>query len=663
MLTSRAARLVLRAAPLLVALALYGYTLRLVLFLDDGPHFWITDHLTGIEPWGGTAAYFYYRPAIFTLYRISHAVAGFYDPVALHALSVFLFGLAGVMVGSLARRLTRHHRETAGLLAGLSFVIFPFSYQTVTLVGAMMHIVLILCALLVMRAGLYWMDGRGRKFLLLAAAAAFWGTFNQENGVLLTPLAALTLAAAYGPRQLLTRRLSRTLTLLLPLAGITVLYLVLYLVVPKAPSLGGLQNGDNILQSAATLLQSLVYPAAALVRPLVSVTPAPLEMFALVAIVLLPALAYALRRLRHERALWYGLGWYGLGITPAMLMLDQFYVSGSPRILIFASVGFSLFWAILLTDLLARGRALKMVALAMISAALVTSLPFLNERRDHFELQNIYQRRLNELIAHQPFPIETPTLLVNAPDYLTPLETDRTFLRGTEGAAMMYYQTDYDLQIWVNTGLRLPTLDTVKYHQTLRAQGYSMYAHDPLVEQPALAEAVRSHDALYVTQFVGRDFFPVYVGGPNLPGPDEPRVTFADGQIALTQMEALYAPAQRILHVRLRWQVNTPREAQVFTHVVCDGQLAAQVDAAPWGETYPFTFWQPGEIQTDLREIRLSETFDADRCILLVGLYQPEDGLRLSAVAVRSGSPFSDNAVPIPILGETDAVFPFAGGE
>ncbi|MEZ4670475.1 MAG: hypothetical protein R3E39_21415 [Anaerolineae bacterium] len=667
---SRTIRILLRCTPLLAAFALYGYTLRLVLFLDDGFQFNIVQHINGIEQWAGSAAYVYYRPALFSFYKLLGVIAGFYDPLGLHWLNVVFFGMAGVTVGMLARRIVMHQRELVGVLAGLAFVLFPFSYQTVVLVGAMQHLVLALCTALGLWCALAWIDRRRRRSVAALWLLTFWGLFNQENGVLIAPLLVLMLGLVYGRRVLREPLRNPALWAVLPVTGITAVYWVLRSVVPLAPSDSHLQDWENIIQSLATVSQAIIYPAAAFVRRFVQGTPAPLEMFLLLAVVLLPVLIFHVWQARRSRntqslkAVGFGLAWYGLGVLPAMLLLDQFYVSGSPRILVFGALGLSIFWAVTVVKFAASGWLGKLLGVGVAVSMVVVSLPFLNGERANYVLLDNYMRRLNELIVNQPVPVEqTRILLVNAPDYLTPVEGQETFLRGTEGAAMMFHTINYDLQIWVNTGILPPVIDTAKFHQIMRADGYSMYAHDPEVGPIELVEKARQYDALYVTQWDGQAFYPVYVGAPDMTGPDEPLVVFGDDQIALTQMDMLYAPRLHALHIRLRWLVNQPEGVQPFVHVLCDGEQVGGADMGVWGDVYGFNFWSPGEVQTDLREIRLNRPFDPAVCQAFLGLYRPADVTRLAALDARASTRYADDMVALPYEGTTDKVFPFGRGD
>lgn len=669
---SRIGRYLLRCSPLLLAFALYSYTVRLVLFLDDGFQFNIVENINGLDQWAGSPAYIYYRPALFSLYKLLRLLAGFYDAAGLHWLNVVFFGLAGVAVGMLARRITQQRRELIGVLAGLGFVFFPFSYQTVVLVGAMQHLILALCTALGLWCGLVWMEKQQWRYAVVLWLLTFWGVFNQENGVLIAPLLVLTLLLVHGRHVFLPPLRKQTLWAVVPVCAITLAYLVIRSLVPLAPSDSRLQDWENITQSLATVSQAVIYPAAAGARRLVqgTGTPAPSEMFLLLFVVLLPVLAFHVWQARHSRdyrilrVVGYGLLWYVLGIVPAVLLLDQHYVSGSPRILVFGALGLSIFWAVTVIALLRAGGLWRFVGVLVVLSMVIVSIPFLNGQRVNYLLLDNYMRRLNELIVNQPLPIEQArTLLVNAPDYLTPVQGEETFLRGTEGAAMMFRTINYDLQVWVNTGVLPPVVDTLKFHQIIRAQGYSMYAHDPEVGPVELVEKAQQYDMLYVTQWDGQVFYPVHVGSPNLPASDEPLVTFGDNQIHLTQMDMVYTPGLQALHIRLSWRVNQPEGVQPFVHVACDGQRVGGMDAGAWGDVYGFNFWLPGEVQTDLREMRLSRPFDPVVCQALLGIYRPSDVTRLAAVNVATGTRYADDVVVLPFAGATEKVFPFGRGD
>jgi hypothetical protein len=68
----------------------------------------------------------------------------------------------------------------------------------------------------------------------------------------------------------------------------------------------------------------------------------------LVLAIVIPAWIWAWRQSR--RAAWiaaYGVAWYVISLLPSAVLLAPDYVLGSPRLMLIASMGGSLFWAIL----------------------------------------------------------------------------------------------------------------------------------------------------------------------------------------------------------------------------------------------------------------------------------------------------------------------------
>src|SRR5260221_9453618 len=216
----------------MLALLLYGYTVRLPFFLDDGPNFWFLDHINGLQQWGGSLGFPYYRPIAFTLWKLAWAIlGGHYDPALMHLLNVFCFGLAGVLVGLLASRLApTGFKSRFGLLAGLGVVHFPFSYQAVTLVSGLFHLTLLLGFAISLWAALHWLDSRGgRVALVLCWLGAFFGIFSHENGPLLLPLAVGIVGLGYRVR---SQRRSPTLLVIVPIGVMSLLYLFLWATLP-----------------------------------------------------------------------------------------------------------------------------------------------------------------------------------------------------------------------------------------------------------------------------------------------------------------------------------------------------------------------------------------------------------------------------------------------
>jgi len=665
--------------PMLVAIVLYGYTVQLPLFLDDGPQFRMVEVFTGFDQWLGSPAYFYYRPAVFSVWKLSSVLAGFFDAAGLHWLNLMLFGMTGVVLSAITYQFMPKNRLITALGVGVGFIIFPFNYQTVILVGAMFHTSMIFCTALTLWTALLWWSNPHRRWLIIAIFSAFWGIFSHENGVLIAPLVFLAIWTAHGYQAIFSRKMIR---LILPMVIITIIYLVLYITVPRAESVGGLQPLESMIESFGIMIQSAAYPLSALLRPLVTETPSAW----LTIIIGMGTLGGGLFLITIftpslDRIALFGVLWYLMALMPTVMLLDTSYVDGSPRILIYAGMGLHLFYGALFSAIWIPSRGLlggglpwqaptnsitsfilslggKLLVTITCVLMLIISISFIHTRRDHLMILNRYMRELNTLIQNQPQnPQTTPILLVNAPDYITPKPENRTFLRGSEGVAMMFHLVDYDRQIWVNTGI-LPMVRTVKIDEMNRAQGYDVYLHDPATSWDDLQELALSSATIYMTQFNGTEFYPVYVGAPNIIGDDNPQVIF-DQKVALTDSEAVFIPQKNALLVKLRWMVIMPTPIKPFVHVMCDGALVAQLDGHVWGDSYPFEKWPSGEIQTEYRQIPMPYPYDDARCDIFAGVYDQITIQRLSALDVVAIETLPNQLALIPYRGETDDPFPF----
>jgi hypothetical protein len=635
------------ALPLLLAVALYGYALRLPFFLDDGPHLAALAQTDGLRHWGDFPAFPFYRPFVFSVWKGFEALTGGYDPVALHLLNVFCFGLAGVLAGEIARRIAPARTRWVGVLAGCAFVIFPFSYQAVAMVAALFHLTLALGIGLSLWAALLWLGGRaGSWALLLSWLAAFCAVFSHENGVLLPALLLGLLAAA--PRRYRAKP-RRIVLVIAPVMLIAVVYALLWWRLrPQAET----ALTETFTVSLAALLQGLIYPLAALLRPLVSGDVAPGVLLALVAAAIIPALLLAWRRSPRWLALMvYGLGWYLLAVLPAVLLLPGGYVLGQPRLALLASVGAGIFWAGVLLALFRRWPRLALIPTLLFA---YVSIEFLEMRRADFLRLSEYNRQVLAIFeAHNA--AQTGALLVNAPGYLTPDEADRRFLLGTEGVLFVDETLDYNQQFWMNADEEYGEIEVIAYPAIQRNTGYGFRAHPPALDGPPLLERVWAAPLVVVTGFHEDEFYPALVGGSALTGPAAPAggdsgALYPETGFSLLAASAVFRPQPPTVTVTARWQVDDPAPVKVFVHVYCKEDFIAQSDGYPWGDTYPFAAWNPGETHTDIRHIRLDEPIDTADCLqVYAGLYREEDVTRLMALDPGGGERYPDDRYPVPL--------------
>ncbi|MCQ3974958.1 MAG: hypothetical protein DPW09_16080, partial [Anaerolineae bacterium] len=90
-------------------------------------------------------------------------------------------------------------------------------------------------------------------------------------------------------------------------------------------------------------------------------------------------------------------------------------------------------------------------------------------------------------------------------------------------------------------------------------------------------------------------------------------------------------PGETLL-VNLFWTTNQAVSENyiVFAHLLDEqGQIVAQNDALPRAGAYPVPWWQPGESIEDSHALVLPPDLPTGLYQLVVGLYQPDSGLRL----------------------------------
>ncbi|MCB8966590.1 MAG: glycosyltransferase family 39 protein [Ardenticatenaceae bacterium] len=119
-------------------------------------------------------------------------------------------------------------------------------------------------------------------------------------------------------------------------------------------------------------------------------------------------------------------------------------------------------------------------------------------------------------------------------------------------------------------------------------------------------------------------------------------VMFGDW-VALVGVETAVTEAG--LQLTLWWRAvqDVPADYTVFVHGVDEnGQLVTQADGLPNGGYSPTRLWQTDDVVRDERLL-----VGAGNGRVLVGIYDPQTGVRLTAV--QSGNPLPDNAYPLTI--------------
>jgi hypothetical protein len=104
------------------------------------------------------------------------------------------------------------------------------------------------------------------------------------------------------------------------------------------------------------------------------------------------------------------------------------------------------------------------------------------------------------------------------------------------------------------------------------------------------------------------------------------------------------------VHVQLLWKSlrPLPRDVTVFVHAYDpSGKLITTGDGPPTGNNFPTSLWQSGDQVLDEHVLILPNSLALNDAQVKVGLYQPQDGGRLSATINQNATRLPDDAVVI----------------
>lgn len=635
---------------LLLTLAVYGQAVTFPFLSDDYFQFPFADEHSLLEVWQTAGDLLHFRPLAYSFWKGLKLITGANEPAILHGFNVLLHLINGILVGWLAGRLWSgqpNHPDSKAwarrYLATTLFLLFPFSYQAVAWIAAMMHPLAIMLILLSLITYMKSVDTRHWAWGGLSLLLAFLAPFAHENGALIGPLVIAFEFLRPSARRPLKSRLPRAALWLLP----TFLWWLIWRSAQLetiGPRLAKL-NPTDIMHSAIYAAQAAAYPITWLGSKLNQWLM--LNEFLLVAFLCLLAFSLALyiqSRGSGRMALFPWI-WIAVAAAPAVLFMGFQWLDASPRVLMLASVGIALLWTDVLMGLVAWGSSrpridglLTILVLILVVGLLIQNALYIGKQSTMYRLAG----RAVQQIVDSTVEAETAgaeAIIVNIPSWLAPPEND--YALGEDGVilrahpaelfGMMSLYTGRPLEI---TAVRDDSIrQEVAYHVGVSGDGTDWSSR--------LQERSRVFVARYLADDI--EIRPAGALGVDPPGP-EPIANF-EGQVTL--LAAQIREVQGELSLALTWQVNdaVPEDVTVFVHLVDDqGQLVGQSDGEPLAGTYPFWLWPTGTIAQDRRFVQDDNAGDK----FLVGLYRRTDGQRLQASS-PSGETWSDDAVSIPV--------------
>jgi hypothetical protein len=439
----------------------------------------------------------------------------------------------------------------------------------------------------------------------------------------------------------------------LPYLLLVPVYLLLWLSIPKT-SEQGLPSFANWVSNLMPFLQTLVYPLLPLFRLSAEDTTA-LIILSLLAL----GLTFLAAWLARARALWlFGLGWFLFTSLPSTLFLSPDYLYGSPRLHYLPAVGVAMLWAMPVLALARHTPDQSWERFAYTAAGLVFTLAiilpptiFIRCEMDFYEETSRVVRRMGDL--GEDAPPGRMLLFVNLPVFFS------SFAGHPDGCPNPYPWTpvgavvipDYanarDFVRFNGRSQGLATAVTVQEYMP----GWNTYGDSLDVGQ--LRERLRIN-AAYIFDLNTGDFFDL--SAVWLPGAAtivEPLVEFDAGLQLNSGM--IERAGENEVAVTLIWQKSAiegdEHDPAVFVHLYdAGGQLIAQHDAPPGNGFVPLAWWGEKDAVVDTHLISLPESLEAGQYQVAVGLYNPANGERYSAVD-RNKAPVPDNAYVIGQLG------------
>ena len=326
--------LIVVAALVLLALLLYAPSLRYPFVWYDADDLLRAVKYPVATLFRGVPNYQYYRPLIFTFWKLILNLWGADSAPIFHAYLIGGHILNSVLLYALVRTLTRARSIAA--IAALLFTVYPFSYQAVTWIIAHQppSLALVLLGLLVYTKARSQMLAPARRtwlfhgvaLVLLIAAMLLHESAYVSAGLII-------LIEAY---LVLTRRVSKiSLWPLVYIAATGVMYWLYSAAAKSSPPQATFE-----LSTGLYLLQGLVYPAAMLLARVCQ--PGSCDSVSLLLPASLVFLAVLIIFWRWQRTLLIGLLgvlWFAGGILPMWAGRDFVYNEYAPRLLYLAGGG------------------------------------------------------------------------------------------------------------------------------------------------------------------------------------------------------------------------------------------------------------------------------------------------------------------------------------
>ncbi|MGA7669311.1 MAG: hypothetical protein WBW04_02750 [Nitrolancea sp.] len=600
-----------------ISFAVYWRVLTFSYFLDDAFDLTRTEQTSFwallSRPLPG---YSYYRPIPFMIWKAIYLLTGGYDATILHLIPLLSHALSGWLLFMLLWRLTR---SSWSLLPMILFLLYPFSYQDLEILGTLVHTLVTVEILAVL---LLWYDGRllnapvRMTCAALLSGVALW---THEYGVVILPLLVGFEALLWW-----RRRVARPTVWLLPVAAFEGLYLWLWFTMDK-PGADHRTTSDAI-HNVGIWLEGFAYPVTRQTGWLTNIVGGdPLRMILPIGVVGVIGVAaiYLVRRCVWTPLLTIAVG--GMVFVPAIIGLTYEYVQNSPRLLYVVAPASAIFWG-MLPSLRFERRWLTWIwrgaLLALVSVVLLQSLLFIQRRMTMLEYgTQIADGIIREGEAHPNGNL----LFINVPSWFSPKTQE--FPRGHLGIQIEPDYINLSTLIYAGSGLHVRA-ESFSLAPDVSGWRYDFQPHGQPIDHDAIDQRLRSGETLVVVDLY-HDALAVREPGSLTPNQTEPRneqATFGDG---LALLGATITRDGDLVTIDSHWYVRSALDGdyQLWTQLRdADGNVMAErKDYALRGMSPP-RLWQPGDLIDDRLVLDLSQAANSGPLSARVSLVSTADG-------------------------------------
>ena len=497
-------------APIIcVALTLfvYGSALRFAFTFDDPLDLPRAEGRSVWSLFSSSEGYAYYRPIPFVLWKMLRVAQGHYSEATLHGLTLACHAGAAWLLYLLLRRLTGGHW---GLVASVLFITYPFSYQAAfgahTLFHPLMTAAILLSLLLYHLARTVTPATPPRTYSLLAGSvvAALVALWTHESGVIVFPLilgleallfAQPHLAPSTGHRPPSTRPAWWPLLH----GAATALFLVVWRIVPKFDRPDPWTR-DSLLPNARYFLQGVIWPVAALLKPLgarLGFDPVR-ALWPAIALTLLVLVGLYLLGRRPWTPL-VALLAAGIVLFPAWLVLSWAYVEDAPRLLYPAAPAIAALWGLLPGLAFARRSVTigwRAATLLLLGALTLQNLAFIDLRRDMWAEGTTLVHGVADTAAARD---GRALLYLNVPAWFAPKQPE--YPVGHVGLTALPGYVGLGRSVYIHRGIQ-PPIESRGYYPDLNGWKYDFNTHGGPASLDDFATLLRGVDAVYLVEML-----------------------------------------------------------------------------------------------------------------------------------------------------------------